>query len=69
MTLAICNLCAAHVTGVSKTGLLSEPPGARHAGKTETLPRALWKIALKGRKKGRHAKLPGRHAAPSRAFF
>ena len=69
MTLAICNLCAAHVTGVSKTGSLLGQPGGRHAGNVETLPQALWRQALKGRKKGRHAKIAGRHAKPPRAFF
>ena len=69
MTLVTCNLCAGLVTGERRIGSSFGLPGARHAGKVETLPQALWKIALKGRKKGRHAKLAGRHAKPPRAFF
>lgn len=37
MTLAICNLCAAHVMGASKTAPYTGLTGHRHAGDKESL--------------------------------
>lgn len=65
MTLATFNRYVDHVTEESKTEPLSGKPGSRHAGARELLIISL----MRKSKRGKHAKVAGRHARPPRAFF
>ena len=68
MTLATYNQCVDRVMGVNRTGLSLGRLGARHAGAKESNIISLIKFANKT-KRGKHAKVAGRHARPTRAFF
>lgn len=66
MTLATFNRYVDRATAGSRTAPLSGRLGARHVGAREALIISL----LRGKsKKGKHAKVAGRHARPPRAFF
>jgi len=65
MTLAIFNRYVDRATGVNKTGRLSGRRGSRHAGAKELSIISL----IRKSKRGKHAKVAGRHARPIRAFF
>jgi hypothetical protein len=66
MTLATFNRYVDRVTDASKTAPLSGRHGVRHAGAREASIVSL----LRGKtKRGKHAKVAGRHARPTRAFF
>ncbi len=65
MTLVTFNRFVDRATAESKTAPLSGRPGARHAGARE-----LTIVSLMHKsKRGKHAKVAGRHARPPRAFF
>ncbi len=70
MTLAICNLCAAHVMGASKTAPYTEITGHRHAGDRETL--GSWVRGMKRQitrqTQPKHRKVAG-HEKTTRSFF
>lgn len=66
MTLATFNRYVDHVTAGSKTEPSLGRLGARHAGAREL---ALMSIVRASNKRGKHAKVAGRHARPTRAFF
>lgn len=68
MILVTYNQCVDLATGVSRTGLLSGRLGARHVGAKEATLISLLRAA-KTSKRGKHAKVAGRHARPARAFF
>jgi hypothetical protein len=65
MTLATFNHYVDRATAGSRTGLSSGKPGSRHAGARELLIISLMHKA----KRGKHAKVAGRHARPARSFF
>lgn len=65
MTLAIFNRYVDRATEENKTNKLSGRLGARHAGAREL---SILSLMHKG-KRGKHAKVAGRHARPIRAFF
>ena len=68
MTLAIFNRYVDRATEENRTAKLSGRHGARHAGVRELAVLSL--IHSAGRKKkGKHAKVAGRHARPARSFF
>ena len=66
MTLATFNRYVDLVTEESKTRPLSGKHGRTHAGARET---AIMSLLRGNRKRGKHAKVAGRHARPPRAFF
>jgi hypothetical protein len=68
MTLAIFNRYVDRATEENKTGRLSGRHGARHAGVRELAVLSLIH-SLRTGKKGKHAKVAGRHARPARSFF
>ena len=67
MTLATFNRYVDNVTDVSKTALSSGRLGARHVGSKELMIVSL--LRLNKSKRGKHAKVAGKHARPARAFF
>ena len=67
MTLAIFNRYVDNVTAESKTALLFGRHGARHVGSKELMIVSL--LRHNKSKRGKHAKVAGRHARPARAFF
>ena len=68
MTLATFNHYVDRATEENRTGRLSGRHGARHAGARELVIVSLIQSARKT-KRGKHAKVAGRHARPARAFF
>lgn len=67
MTLATFNRYVDNATDASRIGLSSGRHGARHVGARESMLISL--LRLRKTKRGKHAKVAGRHARPDRAFF
>jgi hypothetical protein len=65
MTLATFNRFVDRATAESKTEQSSGRLGARHAGARESMFISL----MQKSKRGKYAKVAGRHARPARAFF